>query len=240
VVGFGHIDAYVNAWSYRAFRNAAAILTDLGDTDRAAHCRDAALRIRANYARQLVNPKTGWVAGWRSRDGHLHDYAYLFVNGPAIAFGLLDPPAARKAVKNLERLRNKQGLSRARLGLPFNLLPTRPDDHMLMHNAPSMQTTFENYTDGSLCGSAPTYYLRALSLYGDKRRARQLAADLDEGYAAGIFTGPVGGGQDWRSWEGMPTGYEGTLILSLCPLYALAIEQGVIKPRDPEWWPAGG
>ncbi len=240
VVGFGHIDAYVNAWSYRAFRNAAAILRDLGDNDRSARCRDAAQGIRAEYARHLLNRDTGWIAGWRSRDGKLHDYAYLFVNGPAIAFGLLDVPAARTALKNLERLRDKQGLTRARLGLPFNLLPTRSDDHMLGRNSPSLQPTFENYTDGSLCGSVPTYYLRALSVYGDRRRARQLAADLDEGYAADIFTGGVGGGQDWRSWEGMPTGYEGTLILSLCPLYAIAVEQGFIRPKDPEWWPQGG
>ncbi len=240
VIGFGHIDAYVNAWSYRGLRNTAALMAALGHDERAARCRDAAASIRAAYATHLLNPETGWVAGWRSRDGELHDYAFIFVNGPAIAFGLLDPPAARKAVKNLERLRDKLGLARARMGLPCGLLPIRTEDHMLPRIIPSMHPSFENYCDGSLAGSSPMYYLRAVSLYGEKRRARQLAADLDEGFAAGMFSGGMGGGQEFRSWEGMPTGYEGTLIVSVCPVYALAIEQGVIQPKSPEWWPEGG
>ena len=73
VVGFGHLDAYVNAWCFRGFRNAAALLADLGDASLAERCREAAESIRANFATQLVNPATGWVAGWRSRDSVLHD-----------------------------------------------------------------------------------------------------------------------------------------------------------------------
>ncbi len=90
VVGFGYLDAYVNAWTYRALRNAGPLWRDLGDRALAARCAQAADRLRAAFAPALVNPATGWVAGWRSRDGELHDYAFLFVNGPALAWGLLD------------------------------------------------------------------------------------------------------------------------------------------------------
>ena len=66
VVGFGHIDGYVNAWAYRAFRNAAAMLDELPDRkDLAARSHLAATRLRGSYAPALVNPETGWVAGWR-------------------------------------------------------------------------------------------------------------------------------------------------------------------------------
>ena len=105
IVGYGHMDAYVNAWTYRAFRNAASLLGALGDTALSDRCREAALHLREAYPKYLVNPKTGWIAGWRSRDGQLHDYAFLLVNGAGLAFGLLSPSASRKALAGLERLR---------------------------------------------------------------------------------------------------------------------------------------
>lgn len=63
---------------------------------------------------------------------------------------------------------------------------------------------------------------------------------IDDGYASGIFNGGEGGGNELRSWEGLCTGYEGTLIGVFAPLYAIAIEQGALTPTDPEWWPAEG
>ena len=236
VVGFGHIDGYVNALTYRAFRNAAALTAALGDRSLASRCAEWADGIRAAYAPQLVNPRTGWVAGWRSRDGELHDYAFLWVNGPACAWGLLDRTAARKALTGLERLRRKVGPRDARLGLPCNLLPIRAEDHKLPQILAGTQPTFETYTDGSLSGWPATYYLRALSTCGLKSAARRLASQLAEGYAAGVFNGGEGSGQEFRSWEGAPTGYEGTLIGCFAPLYALAIESGALKPTEPEWW----
>jgi hypothetical protein len=241
VVGFGHMDGYVNAWGYRALRNATALLQELPARDGLSQrCREAGGRLREAYAKALVNPETGWVAGWRSRDGALHDYAFTWVNGAAIAFGLLDPKSARKALDGLESLRDKVGAGSARMGIPCNLLPIRADDQMLSQILDGTQPTFEAYTDGSLSGWPATYYLRALSLYGCKDRARRMAEELDEGYAAGIFNGGDGSGHEFRSWEGLPTGYEGTLIGCFGPLYAIAIEQKVLKPSIPEWWPDNG
>ena len=79
---------------------------------------------------------------------------------------------------------------------------------------------------------------RALSLYSLRAQARKLAAELDAGYAAGSFDGGHGSGNEFRSREGLPTGYEGTLIGCFGPLSAIAIEQGVLTPAAPEWWPA--
>ncbi|MCC6491123.1 MAG: hypothetical protein IT364_26785 [Candidatus Hydrogenedentes bacterium] len=241
VVGFGHIDAYVNAWAYRALRNAAAILEDLAAHPAlAARCRDTAARLRSAYAPALVNPETGWVAGWRSRDGQLHDYGFTWVNGVALAFGLLDAAPARTALLNMERVRRETGLPDARLGLPCNLLPIRADDQMWTKILNSLQPTFETYTDGSLSGWPATYYLRALSIYGLKDEARALATELADGYAEGVFNGGNGSGHEFRSWEGLGTGYEGTLIGCFGPLYGIAIEEGVLHPSNPEWWPENG
>lgn len=244
-VGFGHICGLTNAWAYRAFRNAAAMLAELKQADLARRCRQCAARIKANYAEQLLNPATGWLGGWRSRDGKLHDYAFTYVNGPAIAFGLLQADAARTAMERLERLRYQVGAGSARMGIPFNLLPIDPADHMLPTLAPwggsyPDQPTFEVYTDGALNGWSPTYYLRALSIYGRKQRARKLALELENGYACGIFNGGEGSGVEWRTWAGVPTGYEGTSFLCFGSLYPVAIELGLVAPPDPEWWPPGG
>ncbi len=239
VVGFGHIDGYVNAWSYRAFRNATALLTDLGQGELAARTHEAANTIKANYARVLLNPATGWVAGWRSRDGELHDYAFLYVNGMAMAYGLVEPAAARNALLKLEALRAQVCKVTAQLGLPLNLLPIRRDDHMLPEIMGDFTPTFETYTDGSLSGWPATYYLRALSIYGLREQAQALTREMDAGYAAGVFNGGIGTGHEFRSWDGLPTGYEGTLIGCFAPLYAIAIEHGVIAPSTPEWWPLG-
>lgn len=100
--------------------------------------------------------------------------------------------------------------------------------------------TFETFTDGAFMGFSSHYYLRALSLYGDVARARQLADEIAAGYALGLQTGGFDTGYEFRSWEGLPTGYEGTLIYSFGALYSVAVEQGAIIPAEPEWWPANG
>jgi hypothetical protein len=121
-IGYGHLDAYVNAWTYRALRSAAALLREAGDLDLAARCRDAALAMRAPFAKLLVNPDTGWVAGWRSRDGQLHDYGFTWVNGPACAFGILDKAAAKRAMAGLEALRQKLGVTEGTFGPSFGVM----------------------------------------------------------------------------------------------------------------------
>jgi hypothetical protein len=246
IVGFGHMDAYVNAWTYRAFRNAKALLAEVGRKDLARRCGDAAERLKANYAKHLVNSKTRWVVCWKSRDGELHDYASLWINGAACAFGVLEDKVAKKALGNLERLRREIGLQSAKLGLPFTLWPLKPEDHMMykIMSGGKAEPTFEMFTDGSMAPSAIPFYLRALSIHGFKKEARQMAEDMDAGFAEGLFTGGAGiafgDGNEFLSWEGLTAAYEGTFGPSFGVLYAVAAEQGVLKPPTPEWWPQGG
>ncbi|MCL5996987.1 MAG: hypothetical protein M1546_13165 [Chloroflexi bacterium] len=237
VIGFGHMDAYVNAWTYRALRNATALWQALGNAALANSCDVAAKQLRQGFLEYLVNPETGWVAGWRSRDGDLHDAAYLWVNGVAIAFGLLDAPAAALALRRLEALRQEVGAEAAHYGVPFNLWPIPQSDHMLPRILGLLAPTYEHYTDGAMAACAATYYLRALQIYGLKQEAQQIAAQLEEGYTRGYFNGGVGTGVEFRRWDGVPTGYEGTFVANFGPLYAIAIQRGLIKPLKPEWWP---
>ena len=106
------------------------------------------------------------------------------------------------------------------------------------------EPTFELFTDGSMATSAVGFYLRALAICGLKDRAKAMAADIDAGFADGIFTGgagtSMGEGNEFLSWEGLASGYEGTFGPTFGVLYAVAVEQGLITPPDPEWWPANG
>jgi len=238
VVRFGHLDAFSNAWAYRALRNVAPIFAALGDSARAATALDIATRMRQSYGRLLLNPETGWIAGWRSRDGKLHDYGYLGINGVAIAFGLLDADAARKALARLERRRAETCPVSAQLGLPVNLIPHAYEDHYFHEQISNSTPTFELYCDGGFSAILVGYYLRELSQNGFSAKARELAGEFDRGYAAGLFSGGVGSGNEMRSWEGLPSGYEGTLTYNHGLVYAIAVEKGIIQPLTPEWWPA--
>jgi hypothetical protein len=117
-------------------------------------------------------------------------------------------------------------------------VPTRYEDQIFPQLIGGSDPTYELFCDGGLSTLLAGHYIRALSCNGFKTEARKLADDLDAGYAAGFFTGAVGSGNEMRSWEGMPSAYEGTLIYSLTTLYAVAVEKGLIAVQSPEWWPA--
>ncbi len=236
VVGFGHIDAYVNAWSFRGLKNAAALCARLDDAELTARCAETAVALAAHYARQLINPATGWVSGWRSRDGKLHDYGFMWINGVACAFGVMEPAIARQALTNLEAKRREVFPESGFVGLPLNLLPIAPEDHMLPRNRYQTQPTYENYTDGALSPLTATYYLRALSCNGLAAEASAIADSLDRGFARGLFHGPYGTGKEFMTWTGADSGYEGTFGPNSGPLYAIAVQRGAITPPNPEWW----
>ncbi len=236
VIGFGHIDAYVNAWSYRGLKNAAALGARLGDSELVEHCTQTAEALAANYARQLINPETGWVSGWRSRDGQLHDYGFLWINGVACAFGVMDGSTCQQALANLEAKRREVFPESGYHGLPLNLLPIASDDHMLPRLGYQTRPTYENYTDGALSPGFTAYYLRALARHGLADHARLLCDSLERGFADGMFHGPYGTGKEFMTWTGADSGYEGTFGPNSGALYAIAVERGVIVPPDPEWW----
>lgn len=91
----GHKDGFPNALIYRAWRCLADLEDKLGRTEQCSRYNKLADRLKAIYAKTLLNPKTGWLAGWKSADGELHDYASTAVNGMAIEYGLVAPRAAK-------------------------------------------------------------------------------------------------------------------------------------------------
>jgi glycogen debranching enzyme len=127
-VGFGHKDAYANALAYKAFEGMAELAAELGNSSDAASYKSRAERVKNTYYRTFYNPATGVLAGWKSSDGKLHDYYFLFVSGVAVTYGLVTREQANKIWDRLLAKMKEVGYNRFDLGLPGNLIPIRRAD----------------------------------------------------------------------------------------------------------------
>ncbi len=125
IIGFAHEDAYSNALAYRALVLLWQVAAWSGHADDARSFSAAARKLKAAYLPAFFNPKTGWLAGWRSADGKLHDYSFLFVNSAAITYGVVDHRQGREIMARLMKEIDRVGYTRFDLGLPGNLVPVR-------------------------------------------------------------------------------------------------------------------
>ncbi|MDD5705102.1 MAG: hypothetical protein PHR35_04195 [Kiritimatiellae bacterium] len=243
----GHADGYSGALAYRGLRNAAVLARVAGTLDREQQCELSAQRLRAAFIPTLLNPATGWLAGWRSADGELHDCALHIVTAQAAIYGILDLAQAREMMSRLERQRLACGADDLRYGLPPNFLPVpardfwteglwaRKDLALRQDGA----DTYGIFINGGLTPCSAGFYLRALSLCGFTDTADRLCDQLLESFDRGVFDGCLNGAECY-TFDGMPSGYEGTLTHSYHVLLAIAQHKGWIAPLTPEWWPTAG
>jgi Bacterial alpha-L-rhamnosidase 6 hairpin glycosidase domain len=219
-IGFGYEDAYANALAYRALggmRRMANLLQNAGDARRYG---DAAARLLAAYFPAFFNPSTGLVAGWRSADGQLHDYAFTFVNGIAVLYGLVPADRARPVMDRLwERIR-QAGYSDFRMGLPGNLVPVARRDYA--HKDPRYgggvrednADGFQVYENGGATACFSYFAIAAFDRVGQHGRAEQVLLPILDAFEKREFEGRGENGMtnDWRKWDGTSEGYEGFLV----------------------------
>jgi len=241
---FGHADGYSAALAYRALRNAAVLARVAGDAGLAEQCAASAPRLRSAFVPTLHNPATGWLAGWRSADGELHDHAMHMVTALAAIYGILDEAQSRAMLGRLEAKRVANGLDDFRYGLAPQFEPVPARDHWVEggwsrkevpHRADGADT-FGIFTNGGITPCFAGFYLRALSRFGFKETADHLSDQLLESFDAGRFEGCLNGAE-CHTLDGMPSGYEGTLSHNYHVLLAIGQHKGWIKPLEPEWWP---
>jgi hypothetical protein len=216
VISFGGNDAYGIALDYRAFRCATDLETRVGDKLRARRYAHAADRIKAVYYPTFFDPATGVLAGWRSKDGQLHDYYFAFVNGIAIAYGLVTPEQGNAIMDRLQAKFREVGYHSYRLGLPGNLIPVARKDYagggvLGQPHLDDGSDSFQSYENGAATGSFAYFYVQALYTLGRKAEADEIFNAMLEGYRDGVFQNGVGSGVDWKRWDGTPCGYEGLL-----------------------------
>ena len=204
-------DAYSSALAWRAFRCSADLEHRLGNKAKEKLYRARAEKIRAVYYQTFYNPETGVLAGWRLKDGKFADCYFLWVNGIAIAYGLVDKPEANAILDRLQAKIKEVGFSSFQYGLPGNLVP--------FVGKPPLR--FQYYENGGVTGSMAYHYIQALYSVGRKAEADVIFDQMLQGYREGTFQNGIGGGGDWKEWNGNPCGYEGLLVDAYYPLTAL-------------------
>jgi hypothetical protein len=244
-INFGHEDAFSNALAYRAATMFADIARGLNHNEDAKFFSDKAAKLRAAYAPLLLNPATGLIVGWKSADGQLHDYAFTFVQGMAITFGLLDDRTANSVMDRLLAKMKEVGYTRFDLGLPGNLVPVKKGDYVFhdtppeVHGVPRLEDGsdgFQYYENGGATGCWAYYTVKALYRLGRVADARRIFHPMLQGYARGEFQGfgENGMSRDWRDWKGGCHGYEGLLVDNYHALLAVLDDIDERKGEKPK------
>ncbi len=216
VISFGWKDAYSIALDYRALRCMADMEQQVGNEQGAKHYRDHADAIHHAYYSTFYDPKTGVLAGWKSKDGQLHDYYFTFVNGIACAYGLVTKEQGNAIMDKMQAKFKEVGYTNFRIGMPGNLIPVARRDYagggvLGQPSKDDGSDSFQSYENGGATGSFAYFYIQGLYALGRKAEADAILTAMYEGYRDGVFQNGVGSGVDWKRWDGKPCGYEGLL-----------------------------
>ena len=228
-IGFGHEDAYANALAYRALGGMRRMALGLGNGADAARYGDAARRLHDAYFPAFFNPSTGILAGWRSADGSLHDYYFLFVNSIAVLYGLVPEGQSAAIMDRLWDKMGQVGYSSFRLGLPGNLVPVPRRDYA--HKDPRFgggvrednADGFQVYENGGATACFSYFTIAALDRVGRRERAERILLPILDAFEGREFegSGPNQRTNDWRKWDGTAEGYEGFLVDNYYALLAV-------------------
>jgi hypothetical protein len=244
-INFGHEDAYSNALAYRALGLMAAAADSIGKHEDAAQWRAAAEKLRAAYVKTFFNPATGILAGWRSADGTLHDYYFLYISGIAIHYGLVPKAQAGPIMDRLLVKMKEVGFNRFDLGLPGNLVPVPPKDYR-----PGQKTRFggalkadgseakadgsegfQHYENGGATAAFAHFTMAALYDLGRHKQADEILLPMLGAFDRDEFAGRdfLDRSKDWKSWDGAPFGYEGYLGDNYYALLSVLAREGLLR-----------
>jgi hypothetical protein len=241
-IGFGYEDAYANALAYRALGDMAMLAQKLGKTSDQTRYQAAATKLRDVFYKRFYNPETGILGGWRSADGELHDYYFLWVNGIAIHYGLVEKPQANAIMDKLLAKMKDVGYDKFNMGLPGNLITVtlkdyvhkNPDGHVGGGVRPDNSDGFQNYENGGATGSYAFFTLAALYDLGRNAEADKILFPMLDEYGRCGFEGKDAKGRsnDWRRWDGTPMGYEGYLTDNYYTMLAVPLRQSEAHWQD--------
>lgn len=177
------------------------------------------------------------LAGWRSRDGQLHNYYFPFVNGIAVRYGLIEGEQARQVMDRILAKMDSVGYTNFALGLPGNLVPIRRADYVDLDprwGGPAKEDGsdgFEIYENG--CATACFSYFTMAALYhlGEKDKGDRILMPMLDSFAKQGFSGraPNGMTYDWKDWQGGANGYEGFLVDNYYALLAVLDRANMVE-----------
>jgi hypothetical protein len=197
----------------------------------------AARRLHDAYFPAFYNPSTGVLAGWRSADGALHDYYFLFVNGIAVLYGLVPDGQAGAIMDRLWDKMGQVGYTNFRMGLPGDLVPIARRDYA--HKDPRYgggarednTDAFQVYENGGASACFAYFTIAAFDRVGQHERAGRILFPVLDAFESREFEGTGANGltNDWRKWDGTSEGYEGFLVDNYYALLAVT-QRGMGEP----------
>ena len=227
-IGFGHDDAYSNAITFNALNLFISVSKTLKKHEEATNYQQLANKLYDSYYKTFFNSRTGVLAGWRSLDGHLHDYYFLMVNSFAVYYDLVPKENQKQIMQTLWDKMNEVGLTDFKYGLPGNLISVRREDYMDKRprwgggDNEDGSDAFQIYENGGLSANHAYYCIKAFQKAGLKGYADKIIDDMLVSFELGDFQGACseemkedGEGhvlaKDWKDWSGNCWGYEGFL-----------------------------
>lgn len=227
--------AHGNAMAYRAFGCAADLQHLAGQTEKAKHLDQLANRIRAAYLPAFLNPATGVICGWRTKDGVCHDHWFPWLSGMAISLGLVPDKEANEIIDRFQAKFKEVGFSHFELGMP-NCLESIDKDYGQNEKGEAAHA-FKFYLNGGVTPCFSYHYLQALYRLNRRAEADAILMPMLRQFDQGRFNGgaecrrtpsidPATGkdaiiGREWSDWEGTPQTGEGFLPDSYHVLGAL-------------------
>ena len=247
-IGFGHEDAYANALAYRALRGMEQLAQQVGRPNDQARYGAAADKLKAAYFNAFYDPATGVLAGWRSTDGRLHDYYFLWVNGIAIHYGLVPRDKANDIMDRLLSKMNQVGYTNFSLGLPGNLISVARKDYVDLRVRVGGGTNADNsdgfqiYENGGATACFSYFTIAALYDLGRIQDGDRILFPILQSIADGGFEGSSSNGRtrDWKDWSGTGHGYEGFLSDNYYVLLAVLDRETALKAHTNRFRSANG
>jgi hypothetical protein len=162
IIWASHENALVNAELYYALGLWSGAEDTLGDPAAGRTYREFAARLKTTFNKPIFeggfwDPTNHWYAYWREKDGSIHgDNLVTPVNFAAIAYGICDDAARRKAILDrIETETQKENL----FAWPLNFFTYQRDEGAGRNNP------FPNYENGDLFLSWGELGVRAYAAY---------------------------------------------------------------------------
>jgi hypothetical protein len=229
-IGFGFEDAFSNALTYDALNLMVIVSEMIGKTKDAVRYSELASRMKGAYFKTFYNPGTGVLAGWKSRDGKLHDYYFVMVNSMAVYYNLVPENKIKDLMMALWNKMKDVGYNDFKLGIPGNLISVRKEDYT--HHDPRWgggekedgSDAFQRYENGGASLNWSYFTLKAFRKAGLNEQLEIITDGILKSIDAGEFQGSCTSGgmtKDWKTWNGECWGYEGFLCDGYLVLLAL-------------------
>jgi len=219
-VGFGFEDAFSNAITYDALNLMVYVAGLTGRNEDAVSYKLLASKLKSIYFKTFYNPETGVLAGWKSRDGKLHDYYFLMVNSMAVYYNLVPEDKIKGVMLALWNKMQEAGFNDFTLGVPGNLVSVRHEDYT--HHDPRWgggeradgSDAFQRYENGGASLNWSYFTLKAFRKAGLEEQLARISEGILKSIDEGNFQGSCSEGgmtRDWKTWNGECWGYEGFL-----------------------------